>query len=86
MHASMQEPWSARLLQFYQHQIATHPSYVYGEGFRGAHAGVPQVWPESCSRSCLPVQKLAQCMTHLYTYIGSIYELQVGWVSHITCM
>ena len=34
----MQEQWDARLLQFYQHQIATHPSYTYGEGFRGAHA------------------------------------------------
>ena len=34
----MQDSWNALLLEFYQHQIATHPSYTYGEGFRGAYA------------------------------------------------
>ncbi len=34
----MQDSWYALLLEFYQYQIATHPSYTYGEGFRGAHA------------------------------------------------
>ena len=34
----MQDSWNALLLEFYQHQIVTHPSYTYGEGFRGAYA------------------------------------------------
>ena len=59
MHASMQDPWNARLLQFYQHQIATHPSYVYGEGFRGARAaylkcGLNAVVDHVCQYKRLP--------------------------------
>jgi hypothetical protein len=34
----MQDSWNALLLEFHQHQIVTHPSYTYGEGFRGAYA------------------------------------------------
>lgn len=55
----LQEPWNAKLLEFYQYQIATHPSYVYGEGYRGARAaytkhGLKVVVDHVCRHSCLP--------------------------------
>ena len=55
----MQGQWDKRLLAFYQHQIATHSSYVYGEGFRGAHAaylchGLAAVVSSVCAHGRLP--------------------------------
>ena len=55
----MQVQWNMKLLEYYQHQIATHPSFVYGEGFRGARAaylcfGLARVVDSACQCGRLP--------------------------------